>query len=183
MRLKNDLQQKSDLIQVSRDLNRCWSFLKKINSSIRGQILNNSKMPRHGKKSEIDKNMFNVMKALADKSGKQFMTAVELKELMQATKVEMNKLGQSESLVPSNFCEMDNVLDRLIAGDESMITRVPKWPKNKDELLTDYNDTWDCFNCAHMPRQVTRKEWKLARVQVRNGIFYPIVDGTAYLRK
>ena len=64
-----------------------------------------------------------------------------------------------------------------------MITRVPKWPKNKDELVTGFNDTWDCFNCAHMPRKVTRKEWKVARVQVRNGIFYPIVDGTADLHK
>ena len=123
------------------------------------------------------------MTSLAEKSGKQFMTAVELKELMQAAKVEMNKLGQGEYLVPSNFCEMDTVLDRLIAGDESMITRVPKWPKNKDELVTGFNDTWDCFNCAHMPRKVTRKEWKLARVQVRNGIFYPIVDGTADILK
>ena len=49
-----------------------------------------------------------------------------------------------------------------------MITRVPKWPKNKDELVTGFNDTWDCFNCAHMPRKVTRKEWKVARVHVRN---------------
>jgi hypothetical protein len=64
-----------------------------------------------------------------------------------------------------------------------MITRVPKWPKNKDELVTGFNDTWDCFNCAHMPRKVTRNEWKVARVQVRNGIFYPIVDGTADLLK
>ncbi len=158
-------------------------FPEKINSSIRGQILNNSKMSRHDKKSETDETLKNVMKALPDKSGKQFMTAVELKEFIQATKVEMIKLGHSESLVPSSFCEMDKVLDRLISRDESMITRVSKWPKNKDELLTDYNDTWDYFNCAHMPHQVTRKEWKLARVQVRNGIFYPIVDGTVYLQK
>jgi len=156
---------------------------EKINSSIRDQILNNSKMPRHGKKSETNEILKNVMTSLAEKSGKPFMTAVELQELMQAAKVEMNKLGRGESLVSSNFCEAANVLDRLIAGDESMITRVPKWPKTKDKLVTDYNDTWDCFNCAHMPRKVTRKEWKLARVQVRNGIFYPIVDGTADLLK
>ena len=140
-------------------------------------------MPRHGKKSETNEILKNVMTSLVEKSGKQIMTAVELQELMQAAKVEMNKLGQGESLVSSNFCEMDNVLDRIIAGDKSMIMHVPKWPKNKDELITDYNDTWNCFHCAHMPRNVTRKEWKVARVQVRNGIFYPIVDGTADLHK
>ena len=140
-------------------------------------------MSHHGKKSDTNEIMKNVMKALVDKSGKQFMTAVELKELMQATKIEMNKLGQGESLVSSDFCQAESVLDRLIAGDESMITRVPKWPKTKDKLVTGFNDTWDCFNCAHMPRKVTRKEWKLARVQVRNGIFYPIVDGTADILK
>jgi hypothetical protein len=42
-----------------------------------------------------------------------------------------------------------------------MITRVPKWPKNKDELVTGFNDTWDCFNCAHMPRKVTCKSGRL----------------------
>jgi hypothetical protein len=140
-------------------------------------------MSHHGKKSDTNEIMKNVMKALVDKSGKQFMTAVELKELMQAAKVEMNKLGQTEYLVSTDFREIEKVLDRNIAGDESMITRVPKWPKNKDELITDYNDTWNCFHCAHMPRNVTRKEWKLARVQVRNGIFYPIVDGKPDLHK
>ena len=140
-------------------------------------------MPRHDKKPETNEILRNVMTSLAEKSGKQFMTTVELKELMQAAKVEMNKLGQTEYLVSSNFCEADNVLDRIITGDESMIMRVPKWPKNKDELITGFNDTWDCFNCAHMPRKVTRKEWKVARVHVRNGIFDPIIDGTADLLK
>ena len=73
-------------------------------------------MPRHGKKSETNEILKNVMTSLAEKSGKQFMTAVELQELMQAAKVEMNKLGRGESLVSSNFCEAANVLDRLIAG-------------------------------------------------------------------
>ena len=140
-------------------------------------------MPRHGKKYETNEILMNVMTSLVEKSGKQFMTVVELKQLMQATKVEMNELGQTEYLVSTDFREIEKVLDRNIAGDESMITRVPKWPKNKDELVTGFNDTWDCFNCAHMPRKVTRKEWKLARVQVRNGIFDPIVDGTADLLK
>jgi hypothetical protein len=134
-------------------------------------------MPHHGKNSEMQ-TLKNVMMSLAEKSGKQFMTAVELKQLMQEVKVEMNKLGHGESLVPSNFCQVESVLDRLISGDNSMIMQVPKWPKNKDELLIDYNDTWDCFNCAHKPRKVTREEWKLAQVQVRNGIFDPIVDWT-----
>ena len=160
-----------------------FHFLKKINSSVRVQILNTRKMPHHGNKPETNEILRNVMTSLAEKSGKQFMTAVELKELMQAAKVEMNKLGQGEYLVPSNFCKADNVLDRIITGDESMIMRVPKWPKHKDELMTDFNDTWDCFNCAHMPRKVTRKEWKVARVQVHNGIFHPIVDGTVDLHK
>ena len=140
-------------------------------------------MPRHGKKSETNEILKNVMTSLAEKSGKQFMTAVELQELMQAAKVEMNKLGQTEYLVSTDFREIEKVLDRNIAGDESMITRVPKWPKNKDELITDYNDTWNSFNCAHLPRKVTRKQWKVAQVQVRNGIFYPIVDGTADFHK
>jgi hypothetical protein len=93
---------------------RDCTFLKKIKSSIRGQILNNSKMPRHGKKSEMNETLKNVMTSLAEKSGKQYMTVVELKELMQAAKVEMNKLGQTEYLVSSNFCEIENVLDRNI---------------------------------------------------------------------
>ncbi len=71
-------------------------------------------MPRHGKKSETNEILKNVMTSLAEKSGKQFMTAVELQELMQAAKVEMNKLGQTEYLVSSNFCEIENVLDRNI---------------------------------------------------------------------
>jgi len=93
---------------------RDCTFPKKINSSIRGQILNNIKMPRHGKKSEMNETLKNVMTSLAEKSGKQYMTVVELKELMQAAKVEMNKLGQTEYLVSSNFCEIENVLDRNI---------------------------------------------------------------------
>jgi hypothetical protein len=161
------------------DINDC----KKINRCIRGEILNNCNMPRHDNQSEMNEVLMNVMTSLADKSGKQFMTAVELREMMQATAVEMNKLGYGNSPAPSMFCHVESVLDRFIAGDESMLERVPKWPKNKDELVTGYNDTWHSFHCAHMPRKVTRKEWKLARVQVRNGIFYPIVDGKPDLHK
>ncbi len=79
-------------------------------------------MPRHVKKSETNEILKNVMTSLAEKSRTQFMTAIELKELIQTAKVEMNKLSQGEYLVPSNFCEMEKVLDRNIAGDESMIT-------------------------------------------------------------
>ena len=125
--------------------------------------------------------MKNVMESLAN--GKEFMTVVELKELCQKTKDEMVKKGMAGAYMFSCFPRVEKDLDRYITGDdlyitgdEFMIPGVPIWPKNKDELVKDYNDTWKCFDCAHMPRKVTRKEWKVARVQVRNGIFYPIVD-------
>ena len=81
-------------------------------------------MPRQGKNSETNDTLKNVMTSLVEKSGKQIMTAVELQELMQAAKVEMNKLGQGESLVSSNFCEMDNVLDRIIVTPSSTGPRI-----------------------------------------------------------
>jgi hypothetical protein len=118
--------------------------------------------------------MKNVMESLAN--GNEFMTLVELKELCQTTKDEMTKKGMAGVYMFSCFPRVEKDLDRFITGDEFMIPRVPIWPKNKDELVKDYNDTWKCFDCTHIPRKVTRKEWKVARVQVRNGIFYPIVD-------
>ena len=42
-------------------------------------------MPRHDNQSEMNEVLMNVMTSLAEKSGKQFMTAVELREMMQAT--------------------------------------------------------------------------------------------------
>ncbi len=118
----------------------------------------------------------NVMLSLAN--GKEVMTLEELKELTLATKDEMVKKGLVMAYEFSALPEMEKDLDRHIAGDECTITSVPKWPKKKDELLKGYNDTWDCFNYAHMPRKVTRTAWKVARVQVHNGIFYPIEEWT-----
>jgi hypothetical protein len=114
----------------------------------------------------------NVMVSLAN--GKELMTTVGIKELTLATKDEIAKKGLTVAYEFSALPARVKALDRYIAGDESVITRVPKWPKNKDELFEVYNDTWDCFECAHAPRKVTRKEWKVARAQVRHGIFYPI---------
>jgi hypothetical protein len=113
-----------------------------------------------------------VMQALAN--GNEISTPVEMKELCQATKNEMTRRGMAAAYMSSAIPDMEKAADRLIAEDESRISRMPKWPKNKDELVTGYNDTYDCFNCAHMPRKVSRTEWKVARFQVRNGIFYPI---------
>ena len=114
----------------------------------------------------------NVMQSLTN--GKEMATVDELKELTLATKDEMVKKGLAMAYKLSNLPEMEKILDRHIAGDESLITRLPKWPKKKDELFKGYNDTWDCFKCANGPRKVTRKEWKVARAQVCAGIFYPI---------
>lgn len=59
-------------------------------------------MPRHDNQSEMNEVLMNVMTSLAEKSGKQFMTAVELRELMQATAVEIEKKifqnGQTEDI-------------------------------------------------------------------------------------
>ena len=116
--------------------------------------------------------MKNVMQSLTN--GKEMATVDELKELTLATKDEMVKKGLAMAYKLSNLPDMEKNLDRQIAGDESLITRVPKWPQKKDELFKGYNDTWECFKCANGPRKVTRKEWKVARAQVCNGIFYPI---------
>ncbi len=118
----------------------------------------------------------NIMVSLAN--GKQFMELEELKELAVATKDELVKKGLIMAYEFSSLDEMKKELDHVIAAGELEIIKrtisVPKWPENKDELIDGYNDTWQCFNSAHSPRQVTRKAWKVARVQVRNGIFYPI---------
>ncbi len=116
--------------------------------------------------------MKNVMESLAN--GKQMVTAVEMRELILATKDEIAKKGLAVAFEFSAMPEREKALGRHIAGDESLITRVPQWPKNKDELFHGYNDTWDCFKCANGPRKVTRTQWKVARAQVCNGIFYPI---------
>ena len=107
--------------------------------------------------------------------GEKFMEVVELKELIVATKDELLQKGLVMAYEFSSMDRTEKDLDRYIAGDgDDMIEKVPQWPKNKDELITDYNDTWQCFHLANIGRKVTRKEWKVARVQVRNGIFYPI---------
>jgi hypothetical protein len=116
--------------------------------------------------------MKNVMESIAN--GEELMDAVGLKKYTLAIKDKMVKKGLAMAYEFSALPEREKYLDRHIAGDESLITRVPKWPNNKDELFQNYNDTWDCFKCAHSSRHVTRKEWKVARAQVRNGIFYPI---------
>ena len=116
--------------------------------------------------------MKNVMESLAN--GKQMVTAVEMRELILATKDEIAKKGLAVAFEFSAMPEREKALGRHIAGDESLITRVPQWPKNKDELFQGYNDTWDCFKCANGPRKVTRTQWKVVRAQVCNGIFYPI---------
>ena len=115
----------------------------------------------------------NIMVSLA--KGKQFMDVVELKELTVETKDELLQKGLVMAYEFSLMDKVEKHLDRYIAGDgDDMIIQVPKWPENKDKLVTGYNDTWSCFNLANVGRKVTRKEWKVARVQVRNGIFYPI---------
>ena len=137
------------------------------------------KMSRDRKRTAAKRVVRKFMKALAEQALTRSITAVELKEFIMAKIVELNKLHHGKYIVPS---ELDIVVERLVAGDEclqekvrSLFMRVPRWPKNKDELVVDVNDTWYSFFCAHKPRKTTRRKWLRARAQVRSGIFEPIV--------
>jgi len=114
-----------------------------------------------------------VMKSLQEESGKKYMTAAELKVFSESVRVKMIELGHAKYFYTNsalNFNMMMDALDAEVAGVSVFPRSVtPSWPKNASELVTGYNDTWDCYQVfwGNNVGNPTRTQWKRARKELR----------------